>query len=80
MQTLLSYRRGCNRNYYMFTLMILIKIVLCSEFSWTESINHKSFEMRIVPDAASGDVGVARVSRPWMRVPGLAFEGFGLGV
>ena len=31
MQTLIIYKLGFNQNYHTFTLMLLIKIVLCSE-------------------------------------------------
>jgi hypothetical protein len=40
------YKLGFNQNYYTFTLMLLIKIVLCSEFPWTRFINHKCFDMK----------------------------------
>jgi len=32
MQTPIIYKLGFNQNYYTFTLMLLIKIVLCSKF------------------------------------------------
>ena len=32
LQTLIIYKLGFNQNYYTFTLMLLIKIVLCSKF------------------------------------------------
>ena len=32
MQTLIIYKLGFKQNYYTFTLILLIKIVLCSEF------------------------------------------------
>ena len=31
-ETLMIYKLGFNQNYYTFTLILLIKIVLCSKF------------------------------------------------
>ena len=33
LQTLVSYKRGFNQNYYIFTLKLLITIIMCSKFS-----------------------------------------------
>ena len=49
MQTLMTCKLGFNQNNYTFSLMLLIKIVLCSDFLWTKFINLiniKCFEMR----------------------------------
>ena len=43
---LIIYKLGFNQNYYTFTLILLLKIILCSKFPLTELINHKCFEMR----------------------------------
>ena len=32
MQTLIIYKLGFNQNYYTFTLILLIQIVMCSKF------------------------------------------------
>jgi len=32
-QTLIIHKLGFNQNYYTFTLILLIKIVMCSKFS-----------------------------------------------
>ena len=34
MQTHIIYKLGFNQNYYTFTLILLIKIVVCSKFPW----------------------------------------------
>ena len=46
MQTLIIYKLGFNQNYYTFTLMLLIKIVLCIKFPWINFIKYKCFEMK----------------------------------
>ena len=46
MQTLIIYKLGFNENYYTFTFILLIKIVLCSKFPGTKFINYKCFDMR----------------------------------
>jgi len=53
MQTLVIYKLGFNQNYYTFTLILLIKIVLCSKFRWTTIINYKCFDMRLWTSASS---------------------------
>ena len=44
-QTLLTYRLGFNKKYCTFTLILLINIVKCSKFPWTEIMNYKCFDM-----------------------------------
>jgi len=46
MQTLITYKRGFNQNYYTFTSIMLTKIVMCSKFHRTKFINYKCFHMR----------------------------------
>ena len=41
MQTLIIPEPGINQNYYTFTLMLLIKFVLCSKLPATKFMNHK---------------------------------------
>ena len=41
---------GFNENCYTLTLMLLIKIVLCSKFPWTNFMNCKWFDTRSLPD------------------------------
>jgi len=41
------YKLGFNQNYYTFALILLIKIILCSEFHWTKFINYECFHMRL---------------------------------
>ena len=45
MQTLMIDKLGFEQNYYTSTLILLIKIVLCSKFPWTEFMNYKCFDM-----------------------------------
>jgi len=45
MQTLTIYKLGFNQDYYTFTFISLIKIVLCSKFPLTKFIYH--FDMRL---------------------------------
>ena len=47
LQTLIIYKLGVNQNYYTFTLILLIKIVLCSEFPRTNFIDDKCFDMKL---------------------------------
>jgi len=47
-QTLIFYKLGFNQNYHTFTLMLLVKTVLCSKFPWTKFINYKCFEVRFI--------------------------------
>jgi hypothetical protein len=44
-QTLRTYKLGINQNHYTFTLVLLIKIDLCSELPWTKFISYKCFDM-----------------------------------
>ena len=46
LQTLIIYKLGCNQNCYTFTLILLMKIVMCSKFPCTKFINYKCFDMR----------------------------------
>jgi len=46
MQILVIYQLGFDEECYTFTLILLIKIFLRSEFLWTQFINLKCFEMR----------------------------------
>ena len=55
MQTLIIYKLGFNQNYYTFTLILLIKIVLCSKFPSTKFINYKCFEMKSSPPLADAE-------------------------
>ena len=48
MQTLIIYKLCSNQNYHTFTSTLLIKIILCSQFSGTKVLNHKCFEMRFL--------------------------------
>ena len=48
LQRLTIHKRGCNQNYYLFTLIFLIKIVLCSQLHRTKLIICKCFHMRLV--------------------------------
>ena len=57
MQTLIVFKIGINQNYYTFTLILLMHIVLCGQFPWTEFINHKCFEMKSSCSSSS--------SMPW---------------
>jgi hypothetical protein len=54
MHTLIMYELGFNQNYYTFTLISRIKIVLCR----TKFINHKCFEMRFGEEGLTGTVPV----------------------
>ena len=38
MHTLIMYELGYNQNYYTSTLMLLIKFVMCSDFSRTKFV------------------------------------------
>ena len=38
---------GFNHNYYTFTLLLLINVVLCGKFPWTKSISYKCFDMKL---------------------------------
>ena len=49
MQTLTIYKLGFNQNYYTFTVILLIKIVLSSNVPWTKFMNYQCVEMRSVP-------------------------------
>jgi len=42
-----TYKLGVLQNYKTFTLILLIKIVLCSEFPPTWFINYECFDMRL---------------------------------
>jgi len=54
MQTLIIYKLGANQNYYTFTLILLIKIDMCSKFPGTKFSNYKCFEMRFEREFAVG--------------------------
>jgi len=47
METLIIHKLGFNQNYYTFTLILRIKIFMCSKFPWTKFINYKCFVMRL---------------------------------
>ena len=47
LHTLMIYEIGFNQDNYTFTLVLLINIVLCSKFPWTEFINYKCIVMRL---------------------------------
>ena len=47
LQTLTIHKLGCNQNYYTFTLISLIKIVMLGKFPGTEFINYKCLQMRL---------------------------------
>ena len=65
MQTLIIDKLGVNQNYYTFTLILLIKTVLCSQFPWTKFINYGCFDMRssIVMNSR-GDVSAIQSTKP----------------
>ena len=46
-QTLVIYRTGFNQVYYTLTLILLVKIVMCSKIPYTKFINCKCFDMRL---------------------------------
>ena len=48
MQTLVIYEVGVNQNYYTFTLVLPIKIILCSKFPRSKFIGYKCFDMNSV--------------------------------
>ena len=58
LQTLMIYKLGFNQSYDTFTSITQIKIVLCSEFPWTEFMNDKCFHM-ISPIALGQDDSIA---------------------
>ena len=37
---------GFKQNYYTFTLILRMKIVLCSKFPWTKFVNHKRLQVK----------------------------------
>ena len=40
------YQIGFNQNYYTFSSILLLKIVVCSKFSWTKFIDDKYFDSK----------------------------------
>ena len=48
LQTLMIYEHGFNQNYYNFTMISLIKIVLRSRFLESKCMKHKGFDMQLV--------------------------------
>ena len=46
LQTLMHYKLGFNQNFYTFTMISLIKIVLRSKFPWSKFMNYQCFDMR----------------------------------
>ena len=46
LQTLIIYKLSFNQNYYMFTLIFLIEIVMSSKYPCTELIIYKCLNMR----------------------------------
>ena len=53
-QTLTIYKPGFNRNDYTFTLILLIKISLCSKLHSTKFTNYKCYEMKSAPNLQGG--------------------------
>ena len=45
-KTVIIYKLGFNQYYYTFTSILLIRILLCSKFSWTKFINYKCFGIK----------------------------------
>ena len=43
---MIIYELDFNQNYYTFTSIVLMKIVLCSNFSWPKFINYDCFDMK----------------------------------
>ena len=46
-QTLIIHKLGFNQNFFTFTLILLIKIFLCSKFPGTKFIDLKCFELKL---------------------------------
>ena len=65
MKTVIIYKLGFNANYYSFTLILPIKIVMCSKFLCTKFISYNCFGMRLdqsafsIPRGAGQIVGIA---------------------
>jgi len=46
LQILVIYKLGFGQNFYTFTLILLVRIVLCSEFPWTKFADIKCFDCK----------------------------------
>ena len=46
MQTIIIYKLGFDQDYFTFTLILVINIVPCSEFPWTDFMNYNCFQSR----------------------------------
>ena len=64
-QTLIIHELGFNQNFYTFTVIVLIKIVMFSKLPSTKFINYKSFDMRSLMEGRRSGVGHLAATARW---------------